>query len=424
MLGRCKCPALLRGSPLPPLCHQSAVSPMPRWKTFISQYLRWSSTVTQALVLTVITFCVVLPLCCHRLLYSYFFIKAMYLDPMSEEVLQQSLDRGQDALRFWQSAPTTPAASRFSKITQHPELLVTVVTARRREGRDFHYLLQVMRQLIGLLDGCGEQRCAEVLVCDVESGPLENQDARLLEGPFQVIRHSPQSQPRNRELVNTFEREKRDYVFCLRKGWELVKPKNVVVLEDDALPRQDFFTVVKDLLSRRFALQTLYIKLYHPERLQRYWNPEPYRILEWVGLGLVGATALLLTFSYWNPCSFSFTLSPSHLLFFTVYIMAAAELLGRHYLLEVRRLSPQLYAVSPATECCTPAMLFPGNASLRVAEYLDGSFCIKGNAKDMVLYQMARTIPGERSHSVEPNLVTHIGAYSSVRPNPSRPKLL
>lgn len=395
---------------------------MPRWKVFFGQHLRRSGTVTQALALSVITFCVVLPLCCHRLLYSYFFIKSMYLDSMSEEVLQESLHRGQDALRFWQSAAAV--SSTFSDIALHPELLVIVVTARRNEGRDFHYLLQVMRQLSVIVGGCGERRCAEVLVCDVESGPQENQDASLLEARFKVVRRSPQEQHRNREQINTFEREKRDYVFCLRRGWELVKPKNIVVLEDDALPTQDFFRVVKNLLSRRFALQTLYIKLYHPERLQRYWNPEPYRILEWVGLGLVGATALLLTCPYWNLCSLSFTLSPGHLLFFTLYLMASAELLGRHYLLEVRRLSPQLYAVSPATECCTPAMLFPGNASLRVAEYLDGSFCAKGNAKDMVLYQLARTIPGERSHSVEPNLVTHIGAYSSVRANPIRPKLL
>ncbi|TKS67928.1 Transmembrane protein 246 [Collichthys lucidus] len=374
---------------------------MPRWKAFFAQHLRWSSGITQALVLSVITFCVVLPLCCHRLLYSYFFIRSMYLDSMSEQVLRESLERGQDALRFWQSASAAVAvSSRFSDIAQHPELLVTVVTARRNEGRDFHYLLQVMQQLSGILGSCGERRCAEVLICDVESGPQENQDANLLEAHFKVVRRSP------------------------RSGWELVQPRNMVVLEDDALPRHDFFTVVKDLLSRRFALQTLYIKLYHPERLQRYWNPEPYRILEWVGLGLVGATALLLSFPYWNSCPFSFTLSSSHLLFFTLYFMAAAELLGRHYLLEVRRLSPQLYAVSPATECCTPAMLFPGNSSLRVAEYLDSSFCVKGNAKDMVLYQMARTIPGGRSHSVEPNLITHIGAYSSVRANPSRPKLL
>lgn len=404
-------------------CSCPVVSAMSQWKAFFSHYMRWSNTLVQAFALSVITFCVVLPLCCHRLLYSYFFIKSMYLDSMSEAVLQESFRQGQDALHFWQSASSQGSLT-FTNVSRRPDLLVTVVTARRRDGRDFHYLLQVMRRLSAVAGSCGERRCAEILICDVENSPLDNEDARLLEPHFRVIRRSRQEQQLNKDRVNAFEKEKRDYVFCLRRARALVEPRNMVVLEDDALPRQDFFLVINQLLSRRFALQTLYIKLYHPERLQRYWNPEPYRILEWLGLGVVGATALLLSFPYWNPCSFSFSLSACHLLFFTLYFMAAAELLGRHYLLEARRLSPQLYAISPATECCTPAMLFPGNTSLRVAQYLDASFCIKGNAKDMVMYQMARTLPGGRAHSVEPNLITHIGAYSSVRANPARPKLL
>lgn len=376
----------------------------------------------QAALLSALTFGLVLPLCGHRLLYSYFFLRSVFLDSMSERVLQESLQRGQDALSFWSQASAQPPA--FRNLSLNPQLLVTVVTARRGQAGDFHYLLQVMRQLSALLPGCGRRRCAEVLVCDVERGPQGNQDASLLEAQFRVIRRSPQEQLQDRELVNTFEQEKRDYVFCLRKGWDLLRPRNVVVLEDDALPTPDFFSVITHLLSRRFSRQTLYVKLYHPERLQRYWNPEPYRLLEWVGLGLVLATALLRVPSWGPRCCCSFTLSWAHLLFFTLYFMAAAELLGRHYLLEGRRLSPHLYAVSPATECCTPAMLFPGNSSLRVAQYLDAASCSRGKAKDTVLYRLMRALPGERAHSLEPNLVTHIGAFSSVRPNPSRPKLL
>ncbi|RXN34024.1 tau-tubulin kinase 1-like isoform X1 [Labeo rohita] len=259
------------------------------------------------------------------------------------------------------------------------------------------------------------------MLCDVETGPALNEDALLLEKQFLVVRRSPDERWQSRDVANIFEKEKRDYVFCLRKGWDLMRPKNVVVLEDDALPLTDFFPTVKDLLSRRFALNTLYIKLYHPERLQRYWNPEPYRILEWIGLGLFGATILLLFLSHHTPLSF--TISVPHFLFLALYIMAVAELAGRHYLLEIRRLSPQLYAVCPATECCTPAMLYPGNASIRVAEYLDQAVCAQGNAKDMVLYKIARSRPGEKAHSVEPNLIKHIGAYSSVRTNRVPPRL-
>ncbi|KAK0133424.1 Transmembrane protein 246 [Merluccius polli] len=375
----------------------------------------WSRPAAQALVLCLLTFGVVLPVLCHQLLYSYYFFRPWYLEPRSEQVLRDSYRRGQEALRFWQEA-TAPT------FQTHPEphLLVTVVTARRTEGRNYHYLLQVMQQLAGLLASCRGQHCAQVLLCDVESSPQGNEDAALLEGRFQMVRRSAEEKRRRiSEEVNTFEREKRDYVFCLQKGWEL-RPQNVVVLEDDAWPRPDFFRVIQNLLSRSFSRGSLYIKLYHPERLQSYWNPEPYRLLEWLGLGLLTSSLLLQVLPY---CS-SFSHTPRHLLFLSLYVMVLVELVGRHYLLELRRASPQLYAVSPATECCTPAMLFPGNSSVRAAHYLDGSFCVKGNAKDLLLFHMARSVPGERAHSLEPNLVTHIGAYSSVRPNPVKPSLL
>uniref|UniRef100_A0A8C6TXY1 Post-GPI attachment to proteins GalNAc transferase 4 n=1 Tax=Neogobius melanostomus TaxID=47308 RepID=A0A8C6TXY1_9GOBI len=331
-------------------------------------------------------FGVLLPLCCHRLVYSYYYIKPLFLDSMSESALRESLARGQDALHFWKAKEN----SDFYKLSEEPDLLVTIVTVRRHKALDFHYLLQVTQRLNDLLFGCeGKLRCADVLICDVEHGEQGNEDASLLEKHFKVVRRSSEERDANINSMNSFEREKRDYVFCLRKGLELTHAKNVVVLEDDAF---------------------LYVKLYHPERLQRYWNPEPYRILEWIGLGSVLATALLLVVPYCKRLPVAVFLSRAHLLFFTLYFMAVVELFGRHYLLELRRFSPQLYQLSPVTECCTPAMLFPGNSSLRVANYLDALFCSAGNAKDTVL--------------LEPNLISHIGAFSSIRGNPAVPKLL
>ncbi|KAL1006173.1 hypothetical protein UPYG_G00068830 [Umbra pygmaea] len=260
---------------------------MRRWKALVIQHLQWSSPVARGLVLCIITFGIILPLCCHRLLYSYYYIKSVYLNDMSEEFLAESHERGQEALKFWEALRSSATQSGFADITKEPELLITVVTALRTEGREFHYLLQVTQRLVSLLRECSEGRqCAEVLICDVENGP-DNEDAALLESQFRVVRRSPEEQ-RNQAHVNTFEREKRDYVYCLQKGWELARPHNVVVLEDDALPRADFFAVIRGLLSRRFALHSLYVKLYHPERLQRYWNPEPYRILEWNGPTAMG----------------------------------------------------------------------------------------------------------------------------------------
>lgn len=394
---------------------------MARWRLRLAKYVRRSGPVYRALLLCCVTFGVLLPLCCHRLLYSYYFIKPLFLDSMSESALRESLALGQDALHFWKAKET----SDFHELSEEPDLLVTIVTARRHNALDFHYLLQVMKQLNDLLFTCeGKLRCADVLICDVEHRAERNEDAALLEKQFKVVRRTSKERNVNVGFLNTFEREKRDYVYCLRKGLELTHAKNVVVLEDDALPKSDFFDVIYSLLSRTVIWDTLYVKLYHPERLQRFLNPEPYRILEWIGLGLVLATALLLTLPYCKRLQTNISLSRANLLFFTLYFMAVAELFGRHYLLELRRFSPQLYQLSPVTECCTPAMLFLGNSSLRVAHYLDASYCYTGNAKDTVLYKTLRSLSGERAHSLEPNLVSHIGAFSSLRGNPVIPKLL
>lgn len=390
---------------------RALVTQMRRWRAVVLQRLRWSSHVTRVLVVCVLTFGVLLPLCCHRALYSYYFLKSWYLGQRSEEVLRRSYVDGQEALAYWRDVVVGGAVQ--GDVSERPELLVTVVTARRIDGLQYHYLLQVMRRLDILLQGCGDAPCAAVLVCDVESGPQENEDAVLVEKRFRVVRRGKGVD----QDVNVFEKEKRDYVFCLRQSVETMKPRNVVVLEDDALAGADFFSIIRDVLSRRFISHSLYVKLYHPERLQRYWNPELYRILEWVGLGVFGASLILLFLGFFPR--FSPPFSVPLFLFLVAYIMVGAELIGRHYLLELRRISPQLYAVSPATECCTPAMLFPGNMSSRVAELLDAATCKRGHAKDMVLYRHAGS-----AHSLEPNAVQHIGAFSSVRVNPLNPQLL
>ncbi|XP_062845807.1 transmembrane protein 246 [Trichomycterus rosablanca] len=385
---------------------------MRRWKVALQQHMRaHARSVTCALAVCVLTFGVILPLCCHRCLYSYYFLKSLYLDQLSDEALQRSYERGQAALQYWKNVSHARPAEKI--IPEHPELLVTVVTAQRTMGQEYHYLLQVMQKLKILRQGCGEAPCAEVLVCNVESGFLEHEDAALVEKQFLMVK---QPKGTNKD-VNIFEKEKRDYVFCLRKSMEMFKPRNLLMLEDDALPRSDFFAIIRNLLSRRFISNSLYVKLYHPERLQRYWNPEPYRILEWVGLGIVVASTILFFLAFFTHFSQPFSVPFFFIL--VVYFMVGAELIGRHYLLELRRMSPQLYAVSPATECCTPAMLFPGNTSSRVAALLDATTCVKGNAKDIVLYRQA-----SHAHSLEPNAVQHIGTFSSIRLNPSHPRLL
>jgi hypothetical protein len=57
------------------------------------------------------------------------------------------------------------------------------------------------------------------------------------------------------------------------------------MLEDDAYPEAELFEVLDHILHQRRkrlqeVQQALYFKLYHPERLLGYLNPEPERIVE------------------------------------------------------------------------------------------------------------------------------------------------
>ncbi|RXM90640.1 Transmembrane protein 246 [Acipenser ruthenus] len=398
---------------------------MPKWKAWLSRSLRPSSPVAQGAALCLLTFCVVLPLACHKLLYSYYYWRSLYLDSMSQAALQESWERGQEALRHWQAAPATPApgfgqeVGRGESEREGVGLLVTVVTARREQGLQYHYLLQVALQLQGLLEAC--PGCAEVLVCNVEEVPRDHEDAELLKKRFRVEeKHGGREKP-SPHVPNLFEKEKRDYVYCLKRGLELYQPRDVLMLEDDALPLDSLFPALRELRSRRFYRGALYVKLYHPERLQRYWNPEPCRILEWLGAGGLGSSLLCLLLARARGVAPRLGLE---FLFLTLFLMLVCELAGRHYLLELRRLSPQLLSVSPATECCTPAMLYPRAAAERVAGYLSEVTCRKGHAKDTALYRAVRARPWERAYSVEPNLVRHIGAFSSVRASHPQPRLL
>ena len=73
-----------------------------------------------------------------------------------------------------------------------------------------------------------------------------------------------------------YEKEKRDYTFCLREAARDVK--FVLIVEDDALPMNETLSVLSRLVTGRWtsrpdaniAGQWFYVKFYHPIHLQGY----------------------------------------------------------------------------------------------------------------------------------------------------------
>ncbi|KAG8539285.1 hypothetical protein GDO81_021123 [Engystomops pustulosus] len=291
-------------------------------------------------------------------------------------------------------------------------LVITIITTRRRP--EYHYLLQVALGFLNRLDDCGAD-CSDfkLLVCNVDPQPNSHTDACLLSQLLpSVARHLSEEVA---EAPNRFEQEKQDYTYCLSQSLELYSPEYVLLVEDDAVPLHGIFSAFFQLVQVRFPEEPLggglYTKFYHPERLQGYVNPEPMRILEWIGLG--GTVGLVLTWLYtviFQRPRFSWWVFVA----LTLYAMLMAELAGRHYLLEVRRMSPTLYNVVPATECCTPAMLFSQASARRTLQYFKELQCEPGYAKDIALYKELGKRK-ERAWALEPNMVKHVGMFSSLR---------
>ncbi|XP_074139106.1 post-GPI attachment to proteins factor 4 isoform X1 [Sminthopsis crassicaudata] len=396
------------------------------WMFYKLRLLSWSSPALHFFFLAAVTFGIVAPLACHHLLHSYFYARHRHLDQMSEEFLEQSLKEGEAALHYFEELQARnlslprggPAPPR------RPWLVITIVTVSRQP--EFHYVLQVASGFHRLLQQCGPPcRSYQLFLCDVD-GHSRHPDAALLANFIPATSRFASGPGLNASRAvfrNSFEKEKQDYAYCLEKSLQNYHPEYVLMVEDDAIPEEQIFSVLRHLLETRFSeprlRNALYLKLYHPERLQGYLNPEPMRILEWFGVGML--LGPLLGWAYVKVARLP-GLNFRIVLFFSLYSMGLVEVVGRHYLLELRRLAPALYNVVPTTQCCTPAMLFPASSAQRTVNYLAEISCRNGFAKDMALYSFLQD-KNEKAYVVEPNLVRHIGLFSSLRLN-YKPRLL
>ena len=259
-------------------------------------------------------------------------------------------------------------------------------------------------------------------VCNVDSDPdsyAEAQDLRMLIQIFNRFKSLSLS------MDHALEKEKQDYVFCLNQSVSL-NPRYVLLIEDDAFPKDDFFPVLEHViftqLDRKFVGGQLvpnpspgvYIKLYHPERLLSFISIEPERLPELFAIGSLFGTIGAFVYSQCFPKSSENNTKKIWFLM-CIYFMLMALAIGRVNLGEIRRLfSPYLYSFVRAPECCTPAMLFPKEGAIRVVQHLQVTKCRKHFGKDTALDKW-RWTNNVQSYMVQPNMVSHIGMYSVLR---------
>jgi len=306
-------------------------------------------------------------------------------------------------------------------------LAITVITSYRNSSKlnyNGQYLLQTVAKLLDIMNNTLMSEVPIYFsVCNIDLYPDEHQDIKLLPKWIPVYTRYSETNSSTKHLTynELLNKEKEDYVYCLNQVSNQTA-SYFLVLEDDAFPHDNVFTVLSQLMvSKRHltsngvyipSLQDVtYVKLYHPERLIGYIAFDYERIPEFISLSVIFTAVCLLI------CSFVITSSriTARAVYVTFLYTALVVLaLDRHTLIEVRRISDHLFYMTPAPSCCSPAILFPRKGAQLMIRELTPLKCKKGFAKDTAMETIVKRLRLD-ARLVQPNLFTHIGHFSSLR---------
>lgn len=143
-------------------------------------------------------------------------------------------------------------------------VVICLVTIRRNAGGSYNpnYLLQSStafhRAIKDEQKRSGRQEFS-LIICDVD--PDEHPEVQKMSSFIPTIVRREREPPSRDEKINIKEREKRDYVFCLRQARERARGGHVLMVEDDTLPKPDMLRVLSILMSRSELANVAFIKV-------------------------------------------------------------------------------------------------------------------------------------------------------------------
>ncbi len=389
-----------------------------RWLTRIMSTASCRGLLPHMTILYLVTFLLVLPLACRNLRHSEFY-RLLHNAKEDKMVLQQANDmRAAKARQFL--ASTNRRNVTYSK-TQRPDVAITVVTVSRNwHNHQPSYLTQVTASFLQQLDSGMEHLTYSLSVCNVDANPRAHIEARDIAEYLPLYSRFNVS---TGVTVARKEKEKQDYVFCLRQSLS-ENPRYVFMVEDDALPHSDWLQALDYVLKRHLDSSyrrglfwppkpTAYVKFFHPEAFHSFFTlfPEPQRILEWLSLTAV-ISSCLVTF-YKSRLSYGVKLW----LALGLYSWLVCLVIGRNNFITLRRLLvPYLYSYTPDPGCCMPATLYPADSARDIADYMDNVTCSNKYPKDFAL-DTYLVDTGSSGFLVQPNVFSHIGLYSATNRN-------
>ena len=383
-------------------------------------------------ILYVVTFCVILPPLCHMLKYSIYYHNSKNIDSAQDEMRKENDKRIQDAQNFFDMIDKGKLHTLLEQFHGHDnriDIAISIITVARNKGIGNKYkpkyLTQVVWKFLSLLyksHGQGYPFRIQLSICNVDSDPDFYQEAKDLSKFIPLLNRFNK---RTLNMDHVLEKEKQDYVYCLNTSLHKYQPRYVLLVEDDALPNDDFFDILQYMVQKHLGHDKehglelinnkplVFVKMYHPERLLGFYSIEPERLPELFGFGLLFGTVFLSIYIHFCERNLTKKYVYSIWICFILYFVMVALAVGRQNFVELRRMSKHLYSYVPAPGCCTPAMLFPENGANIVINYLSKVKCRTRFGKDMALDKM-RSEQSLSAFMIQPNLFKHIGMYSSL----------
>ena len=388
-------------------------------------------------VLYVITFFIILPYFCANVRYSafysignstqaieYFRDENTRRIKMAEEYFQSLEKSGKDVLTEF-----GPAVKGADPV----RVALTVITVSRNrhaiDNVEPKYLSQVIWKYLILIQN--EQKNTDpsypwlrvqLSVCNVDHDPATY---RELDSISQFVPTFSRFNTTHFSMVHVLEKEKQDYIFCLNRSLDS-HPDYVFLVEDDALPNDNLFQVLRhtlhyhiengwergNIVPRRPNMA--YVKFYHPDRVMNFIGLEIERLPElfsYIALLSLPMTGLYLMLFKLDSTITLYTVWKKMAIYAFVVLIAV----GRSGISQwMTFASPTFYQYVPAPTCCTPAVMFPRAAAHDVVEFLNSSVCKNAAGKDALLDRMVKQ-RNMKAFLVYPNSFTHIGMYSSLR---------
>ncbi len=385
--------------------------------------------------LYIITFAMVLPILCNDWAHSNYYFPGWTRSHMEHRAATLNEHHASKAeeyiarINVTREAPHLPA-ERSTDV----DLVIGIVTVPRfRKPYKLGYLTQ---SFVAIHKNMRQDRHhfarRALFLCNVNAGPNNHTELTSLEvSNVPVFHRFPKLNSSVPEKTSRFEKEKEDYIFCLEAALDF-KPKYVLMVQDDALARNNFFeilhfvlmnTVEKRITSgerRHNEDEWAYLKLYYPDRWKGYAF-EIVPVLEMLAIASIGGSAFALVASACRRRAVGAISRWTHFLVGFVYFACLAHMIGRPYVLEWRRLSTHTYAVVPAPDCCSPAILYPARKAQQLSWYLKNVTCHPKHPVDLAMDEFAKVHQYKR-YLVEPNLMQHIGMFSSLKTKSRHPE--